>query len=102
VFDWSPTRRSRLIALASMMMGIAFLVSGGPQGPLHWLVFPMIVTNLAIPYAAHAKWSREQRRAERIANGYCSACGYDLTGNVSGVCPECGTKDPKSAAEFSN
>ncbi len=22
----------------------------------------------------------------------CSNCGYDLTGNVSGVCPECGTK----------
>lgn len=22
----------------------------------------------------------------------CSRCGYDLTGNVSGVCPECGTK----------
>lgn len=22
--------------------------------------------------------------------GFCIACGYDLTGNVSGVCPECG------------
>ena len=22
--------------------------------------------------------------------GHCAACGYDLTGNVSGVCPECG------------
>ncbi len=22
----------------------------------------------------------------------CGACGYDLTGNVSGVCPECGTE----------
>jgi len=21
----------------------------------------------------------------------CEACGYDLQGNVSGVCPECGT-----------
>jgi hypothetical protein len=21
----------------------------------------------------------------------CAACGYDLTGNTSGVCPECGT-----------
>lgn len=24
--------------------------------------------------------------------GHCWKCGYDLTGNVSGVCPECGTK----------
>jgi len=22
---------------------------------------------------------------------YCHECGYELTGNVSGVCPECGT-----------
>jgi len=26
------------------------------------------------------------------ANGCCSSCGYDLTGNTSGVCPECGEK----------
>jgi hypothetical protein len=31
---------------------------------------------------------RLRRRAEA---GHCPACGYDLTGNVSGVCPECGT-----------
>jgi predicted RNA-binding Zn-ribbon protein involved in translation (DUF1610 family) len=24
--------------------------------------------------------------------GFCQECGYNLTGNVSGVCPECGTK----------
>lgn len=23
--------------------------------------------------------------------GYCNRCGYDLTGNASAVCPECGT-----------
>jgi hypothetical protein len=22
----------------------------------------------------------------------CHVCGYDLTGNVSGVCPECGVR----------
>jgi hypothetical protein len=22
--------------------------------------------------------------------GTCEGCGYDLTGNVSGICPECG------------
>lgn len=27
--------------------------------------------------------------------GYCQSCGYDLTGNESGVCPECGVALPK-------
>jgi len=30
-------------------------------------------------------------RSRRIPPGYCQACGYNLTGNVSGVCPECGS-----------
>ncbi len=31
------------------------------------------------------------RRARLVANrGRCGACRYDLTGNVSGACPECG------------
>jgi rubrerythrin len=30
------------------------------------------------------------RRDRPPAVQLCSYCGYDLTGNVSGVCPECG------------
>lgn len=30
------------------------------------------------------------RRARRRRRGCCLKCGYNLTGNVSGVCPECG------------
>ncbi len=26
--------------------------------------------------------------------GHCGRCGYDLTGNVSGICPECGWRIP--------
>jgi hypothetical protein len=28
----------------------------------------------------------------RIPPGHCQKCGYDLTGNVSSICPECGEK----------
>jgi len=28
----------------------------------------------------------------RPPDGHCQSCGYDLTGNVSGVCPECGER----------
>jgi hypothetical protein len=30
------------------------------------------------------------RRRWRRRRGRCEQCGYDLTGNKSGVCPECG------------
>lgn len=28
----------------------------------------------------------------RIPAGHCKNCGYNLTGNMSGVCPECGSR----------
>jgi len=31
----------------------------------------------------------------RRRNGCCGQCGYCLTGNVSGICPECGTPIPE-------
>ena len=36
-------------------------------------------------------------RALGRAGRYCK-CGYDLTGNVSGICPECGTKIDQRAS----
>jgi hypothetical protein len=31
------------------------------------------------------------KRGRRVREGLCLSCGYDLTGNTSGMCPECGT-----------
>ena len=42
---------------------------------------------LFLPAAASLRRRRAQLRREA---GLCTRCGYDLTGNVSGVCPECG------------
>jgi hypothetical protein len=47
----------------------------------------MLLVVIAIPTAF--LWVRDRRRFPR---GHCQACGYNLTGNVSGVCPECGRK----------
>ncbi len=30
------------------------------------------------------------QRGRRLAESHCPTCGYNLTGNASGVCPECG------------
>ena len=32
-----------------------------------------------------------RRRADRSRMNFCRCCGYNLHGNTSGVCPECGT-----------
>ncbi len=39
-----------------------------------------------IPYLAIIWWPRRRSPLP----GHCVSCGYDLTGNVSGRCPECG------------
>lgn len=36
---------------------------------------------------------RRWRRREREKAGECINCGYDLRGNTSGVCPECGKEN---------
>ena len=38
---------------------------------------------------------RRVRRHRRRRKGWCLGCGYDLQGNVSGVCPECGSAMPR-------
>jgi hypothetical protein len=48
-----------------------------------------IVLLSAIPPAA---WIRRWRTIRRgLREGCCQNCGYNLTANLSGVCPECGT-----------
>jgi hypothetical protein len=40
-------------------------------------------------------WYRDRRR---IPPGHCQTCAYNLTGNVSGRCPECGAAVGRNAA----
>ncbi len=58
----------------------------------HWSVdFPFLplVLLFALPSVISAilAW---RRRIAMSRMGRCTACGYNLTANVSGVCPECG------------
>ena len=45
-----------------------------------------------LPVAWLRRERRRRLRAFRAARACCLACGYDLTGNISGVCPECGAQ----------
>ena len=68
-----------------------------PNGPFDFLVVAMdhgafqLFTSL-LPLLWMALWTMRRRVAQRRAlRGVCRHCSYDLTGNTSGVCPECGT-----------
>ncbi len=47
----------------------------------HWILFA-----IAVVPTVYLRW-----RYRRPPRGHCQSCGYDLTGNVSGRCPECGS-----------
>ena len=53
-------------------------------------IVPLWIPFLAIFVPSLIGWVRS--RPPRP--GHCPHCTYDLTGNESGVCPECGTKLP--------
>jgi hypothetical protein len=59
------------------------------QGPI-WLELPdwaVILLMLILPVL----WLRNAMRRRLIPGpAHCTACSYDLTGNLSGTCPECG------------
>lgn len=68
ILRWSPT--------IQVINGVTFC----------YFPFWMPILVLCIPTAII--WRRDRRHPE----GHCQGCGYDLTGNVSGVCSECGSK----------
>ena len=51
------------------------------------LILGVALLIVTLAPAAVLLWRHRPRRPP----GHCGQCGYDLTGNVSGRCPECGS-----------
>ena len=70
--------------------GLPMLTHGGYGGGSRVrttdLFLPLWIPLLVIGSATILLW----RRDRRFPPGHCRECGYDLTGNTSGVCSECG------------
>ena len=63
--DWRPLFEVRPFPEFGLPLWIPFLLVAIPTGILFW-------------------------RDRRTPPGHCQRCRYDLTGNTSGICPECG------------
>jgi hypothetical protein len=72
-------------------LGFAVNARSGPYGVQHDLVAPYyaIVSVMGV-WPVIVGWRRFKRRRQKPA-GHCLRCSYDLRGNESGICPECGT-----------
>ena len=68
--DLPGSRRAYRLRMVSVSLWLLFTVSA---------LYPAIVF---IRGPLRRRWRRKR--------GQCARCGYDLTGNVSGVCSECG------------
>jgi hypothetical protein len=85
------------LLIVTAVVAAAYLVTQPPQATRPFFVAPngialfVGVVFLAVCFFAAIYWlmylamTVERRRAAR---GLCRRCGYSLTGNVSGVCPE--------------
>ena len=72
---------------------MGFFFSGriaGPLGTGYLLILPDWLLCLAL-LVPPARWVWGWRRDRLQRDGHCAKCGYDLAGNTSGICPECGT-----------
>jgi hypothetical protein len=65
---------------------IDFSISGLSSSPLHGVAVPLWLLWVAFAIPTAFLWYRDRRPPR----GHCRSCGYNLTGNESGTCPECG------------
>jgi hypothetical protein len=84
---------ARYISLGLAVVWLAVLVellsSPSWHGPAAIVLMPAVPLLLATA-GVYRHWSRPV--GPTYPAGCCQKCGYDLTGNVSGTCPECGTE----------
>ena len=85
------------VAVVGLVFAMTWSFAGSrfnPGIPFVCLIGPLGFVLMAIVHANGAmrrdRWMGQYLRRRLL--WICSECGYDLTGNTSGVCPECGRR----------
>ena len=79
---WSILAAIQIAASVTFAISVAYRATKHDLPPLGliWLLAILLWGSMMICF-----------RQRRTPPGFCVQCGYNLTGNVSGVCPECGS-----------
>ena len=97
-FSEQRVRRAALEALAFaagtglVLCGWEFWANRESLGNVVLTAVGIVVQGLAIRLAGLWAVRSMIRQVVFQTGSLCRSCGYDLTGNVSGVCPECGER----------
>ena len=77
------------------VIGVEFSVDPAKRTLSLQVPLPLLAIFLASPAMLMTlRWPLLRRRRKK--RGLCLKCGYNLDGNESGVCPECGTEVEKT------
>jgi len=79
VTPWTPARSPR-----GSRFGICLPTYGCPWWDHVWI--PLWIPFVLLAFPTALLWWRDRKPPR----GHCQRCGYNLTGNLSGVCPDCG------------
>ncbi len=78
-----------IVAGTVMNAGFDLLVFSGWFEDFRWMI--VLAGLIAFLVMLHVMGQRDSLRLQFDGFPRCSECGYNLTGNLSGVCSECGT-----------
>jgi len=85
--------RLLLATVAGFTSAILLIPTRGPFNMLTFLVhwgIVSVITFVAVDMVTLAAWAAFKNSRQFGSDHHCRRCGYDLTGNTSGICPECG------------
>jgi hypothetical protein len=91
---YAGLRTRRLVGwtISGVCIDLAYDVAVGVSLADQWLIHAGILAAVAVFIAVlHRIGRRPSLRARFDSFPRCPRCSYNLTGNLSGVCPECGT-----------
>jgi len=84
-------------ALSLGVLAFLLLSQGTPDLQMVLLVGVMVASTGPLVWLAVRRQTEDDARKNYAHDtGHCGRCEYDLTGNVSGICPECGWAIPET------